>query len=988
MALGGTNYTNVGSHWRLQIEWSATQNISANTSTITQKLYWIALDGYGAVYSSASKDGSQTINGSASSFSGASAALSANQKKLIDTHVVTVTHNSDGTKSASLSAYFDIEVTLGGTYYGRVSVSGTASLNTIPRASTLSSSASWTAGGSVAVSINRASSSFVHSVYLWVNGVQVGYAGNVGSSVTITPDNTEIFNQLNTSSSQDTKISIVTYPYSGASSIGSNDYTGTVTAPSASTTSSPSSFNIGDTFTVGINRADSEFTHTIRLKNGGTVVKTYTGQGTSTSFSTSDIDSTLYSYTPNSNSISLTIECITYYGGEQVRTPTTETITANVTNSNPSFSASQIAYSDVNTVTTAVTGNNQYIVQNKSTLRATVSTAATGVNSATITSYLITINGVSKPLTAPGYQDMGTVDASSNITMTVKVTDSRGNSTTVSKTVLMVPYANPIVTTTATRLNNFEAQTTITLTGSISLLNVAGANKNAITATTGLQYRYKESTSGTWGGWTDFVWTTSGANYTATNIVLTLDSLKAYNIEVRAQDKLVTTTVSKNVSVGQPLMFIDSVKKSIGVNMFPVSTNSFDVSNRVQLFPTVSSVKAASIFTADTYKSYLSFNMVSGSNDPAHIMHETSGVTADSNKGVLHLCPSDDNDNTNDYVTIHGTNDPETIKLYTGGNAWFQGSIRADGGYTGRLEINQINTNVPMRFYAASGYSSYMEIFNNGSATRTAYIGHSSYSDNDFVIYTYTDAGVGGVGRCFVYGHLAINGTSELQFPTYGGGWFMQDTTWIRAVGNKNVYTPGTIQAGTSINGQGANHYFGSAAGSSSYLECDSTGARFHFDANSYMVYTDTTVGFYINGAVKHFFKADGTKTGGSIVIDGENLGMSPVDSPRILLTDLITDIELNPYGIKISLENRFAKALSSYSIFPNNPTAVIVEKGHDYFIVKGEGISDFKIEGTRIGFEGKYWDNMGAYADGETAKESTYNPDPVDPELEVVANE
>ena len=86
------------------------------------------------------------------------------------------------------------------------------------------------------------------------------------------------------------------------------------------------------------------------------------------------------------------------------------------------------------------------------------------------------------------------------------------------------------------------------------------------------------------------------------------------------------------------------------------------------------------IFTAgNTGKSYLHFPAISGSNDPGFIMHETSALTADNNKGVIHISPTDDNDNANDYVAIHGTNDPETIKLYTGGNIYTTGVLQIAG---------------------------------------------------------------------------------------------------------------------------------------------------------------------------------------------------------------------------------------------------------------------------------------------------------------------
>lgn len=72
--------------------------------------------------------------------------------------------------------------------------------------------------------------------------------------------------------------------------------------------------------------------------------------------------------------------------------------------------------------------------------------------------------------------------------------------------------------------------------------------------------------------------------------------------------------------------------------------------------------------TAGIKRSMIRFNAASGSNDTGAIYLETSSTTADTDKGVLHLCPSDDNTNDGtDYITIHGTNDPETIKFHTAG---------------------------------------------------------------------------------------------------------------------------------------------------------------------------------------------------------------------------------------------------------------------------------------------------------------------------------
>lgn len=86
---------------------------------------------------------------------------------------------------------------------------------------------------------------------------------------------------------------------------------------------------------------------------------------------------------------------------------------------------------------------------------------------------------------------------------------------------------------------------------------------------------------------------------------------------------------------------------------------------RIDIYTESSNNPIADTFAQDTQKSYIYFNAGSGSNDPGYIMHETTG-DPEGNEGVLHLVPSDDNAST-DYVSIHGTNDPDAIKLYTNG---------------------------------------------------------------------------------------------------------------------------------------------------------------------------------------------------------------------------------------------------------------------------------------------------------------------------------
>lgn len=49
------------------------------------------------------------------------------------------------------------------------------------------------------------------------------------------------------------------------------------------------------------------------------------------------------------------------------------------------------------------------------------------------------------------------------------------------------------------------------------------------------------------------------------------------------------------------------------------------------------------------------------------------------------------------------------------------------------------------------------------------------------------------------YKPIKITGTNGLEFVDYAGGWFMNDTSWIRALNNKSIYTSGTMQADSQI---------------------------------------------------------------------------------------------------------------------------------------------------------------------------------------------
>jgi len=171
----------------LQIEWEATQNIANNTSTITARMYLISNTDGGTISSSVGKKGQIVIDGTTLPVEGVNVSLSAHQKKLLATKTHTITHNADGTRNFIISGSLDINVTLSGTFYGTISIPGkTFTLDTIPRASTITSFPNFTIGDSFTVTINRASSSFTHKLELKYGSTLIATRTGIGTSTTFT----------------------------------------------------------------------------------------------------------------------------------------------------------------------------------------------------------------------------------------------------------------------------------------------------------------------------------------------------------------------------------------------------------------------------------------------------------------------------------------------------------------------------------------------------------------------------------------------------------------------------------------------------------------------------------------------------------------------------------------------------------------------------------------------------------------------------------
>ena len=190
MALSGSFQKSPYSWLTLKTEWTATQNVTNNESTLTCKHYLINSGGLGI----GSRSGSCNAGGVTKSFT--SSSISGSGTDYLGTTTHTIKHNDDGTKKISFSTTFNIKATLSGTYTTSITASGSATLNTIPRASGVTCN-SFYIGDSTTINISRASSSFTHTIK-YVYGYLSGTIATKTSETSLgwTPPVAEFYGQI------------------------------------------------------------------------------------------------------------------------------------------------------------------------------------------------------------------------------------------------------------------------------------------------------------------------------------------------------------------------------------------------------------------------------------------------------------------------------------------------------------------------------------------------------------------------------------------------------------------------------------------------------------------------------------------------------------------------------------------------------------------------------------------------------------------------
>ena len=236
MSKTGYKSVSVTSYDTLKFTWTETStDATANTSTVSWKLELISTSD-GRISSTSDKDWKVVFNGVTYKGTNTVGISSSSTKTLASKSGIKVSHNSDGSSSVSYSFSQEFGITFGGSYIGTKSGSGTATLTTLARGSTISTPSTGTLGTAQTLKITKHNSSYYHIIKAVGSkgGSQTVCSRTQSTSVTWTPSISAFAKYETTSKTLSIKLTIDTYANSSTTTkIASSTITAKYTIPSS-----------------------------------------------------------------------------------------------------------------------------------------------------------------------------------------------------------------------------------------------------------------------------------------------------------------------------------------------------------------------------------------------------------------------------------------------------------------------------------------------------------------------------------------------------------------------------------------------------------------------------------------------------------------------------------------------------------------------------------------------------------------------------------
>lgn len=209
-------YSSSSKGWKLRLDWAITgQSISNNRSTISLDL-WV-YDGTGYSQNESANEAYYIIQGE-KRWNPYNYSTTGWYK--LGSKYITVNHNTDGTKSVTLTAEWDCG--FDSSYTPRhLSLSDTVTLTTIPRASVVSAAKTGTLGTALTISLNRKSENFTDKLYYKIgSNSAVLITGDAGTSYSWTPP---IDLATNAPNSATLPVTIISNTYNGDNYVGRSE---------------------------------------------------------------------------------------------------------------------------------------------------------------------------------------------------------------------------------------------------------------------------------------------------------------------------------------------------------------------------------------------------------------------------------------------------------------------------------------------------------------------------------------------------------------------------------------------------------------------------------------------------------------------------------------------------------------------------------------------------------------------------------------------
>lgn len=690
-----------------RIRWSSISNGStANSSTVTAYL-----DFKKSSASTASTygtfDGYININGSTKNLS-LRVTLYANDSWVnVGSHVYTVAHNSDGTKSIYITAYGAIS----GTSFSMspYTKSGIA-LDKIPRYAAIRS---WTSTAVTQTSVTM-------QIMTDVTCKKYEYKINDGAYQTASGSTFTISGLApNTSYSFRCRVTRNDSGLTTESSV----YT-VKTLPIAALTGT-FDFNIGEDLTVSlVDSANNASTLKVYIMDNGDnetntsaepvlTVESPLKEDTCT-LPLSTVSDLLYQHCPSSQTLNISIVCGVRLNGEFYCNSYTGIAT--VTDSLPVFS--KYTYGNSDPFISSVLGDDSYIAQDFGTMQVQIAPENRAVpqNHALITHYHIDIKSQDgnivqfKEIPFSDSQEMiadfKEISKDGTYFIEIYAVDSRGfQSSIVTKTFYVLPYHKPFAAIKLKRYNEFEKEILINLVSSYSKLMVRNVMKNTVFSA---KYRYAETGSSLPDEYTELTVSPMeppvknispddiAVTYTQMDVTapfLILDSSKSYYFEFVFTDCLSQTCKPESIIEGIPIM-LESENGKVSVGMIPEMNSLANLQVATDILATDSGGNQRLILEE--------IDNVDGKVEEVKgELEKTNGELANVKKEVTEL------NSKIEYIVEEGSNANGYYRKWSSGilEQWINRNVTwgLPSAY-GSLYIGTYNWNYPIQFYSTPDY--------------------------------------------------------------------------------------------------------------------------------------------------------------------------------------------------------------------------------------------------------------------------------------------